>query len=93
MLISNQKYFAVISKILDLEKNKQYREEHLDYLKGLGKEGKLFAKGRFSDASGGLVIYKGESLEVVKALVDNDPFILHSARSYEIHEWEMAMFK
>jgi uncharacterized protein YciI len=87
------KYFAVISKMLDMEKNKQYREEHLDYLKVLGKKGKVFAKGRFSDASGGLVIYKGESLEEVKALVDNDPFILQGARSYEIYEWEMTIIQ
>jgi uncharacterized protein YciI len=87
------KYFAVISKMLDMEKNKLYREEHLDYLKVLGKKGKVFAKGRFSDASGGLVIYKGESLEEVKALVDNDPFILQGARSYEIYEWEMTIIQ
>lgn len=87
------KYFAVISSMLDMDKNKQYREEHLDYLKLLGKKGKVFAKGRFTDAAGGLVIYKGESVEEVKSLVDNDPFIIKGARSYQIHEWEMTLIE
>ncbi len=32
------KYFAVITNMLDLEKNQKYREEHLDYLKDLSKK-------------------------------------------------------
>lgn len=84
-------YFAVITRMLDLELNKQYREEHLDYLKALGNKGKVFAKGRFADATGGLVIYQAESVEEVQSMVENDPFIVRGARSYEIHEWEMKL--
>ncbi|KIL35814.1 hypothetical protein SD71_10430 [Cohnella kolymensis] len=87
------KYFAVITTMLSLELNKQYREEHLDYLKGLSKEGKVFAKGRFSDGTGGLVIYKADAIEDVRSMVENDPFIFQGARSYEIHEWEMTLIQ
>jgi uncharacterized protein YciI len=87
------KYFAVITRMLDLDKNQHYREEHLDYLKYLGKKGCVFAKGRFSDASGGLVIYKAGTLDEVRTFVENDPFIVHGARAYEIHEWEMKLFE
>ncbi|WP_102349062.1 YciI family protein [Bacillus sp. Marseille-P3661] len=87
------KHFAVISRMLNIEINKQYREEHLEYLKELAAQGKVLAKGRFTDGTGGLVIYLGESLKEVTALVENDPFIAHGARSYEIHEWEMKMLR
>jgi uncharacterized protein YciI len=87
--VKEMKYFAVFSRMLDIEKNKTHREEHLDYLKKLGKEGKIYAKGRFSDATGGLVIYIADSEEEVLSLVEKDPFILLGARTYEIHEWEM----
>lgn len=82
-------YYAVISKMEDAEKNKKFREAHLDYLEKLGKEGKIFAKGRFTDETGGLVIYQAESIDEVKAYVDKDPFIVEGARSYEVHEWAM----
>ncbi|WP_342048069.1 YciI family protein [Bacillus sp. OTU530] len=85
------KYFAVISKMLNVEKNNMYREEHLDYLKQLGKEGKVFAKGRFVDGAGGLVIYKADSEKEVEYMVKGDPFIIQGARSYEIHEWAIHL--
>jgi uncharacterized protein YciI len=86
-------FFAVISHMVDVEKNRFYREEHLNYIKRLGKEGKVFAKGKFSDGTGGLIILKGDSEESVKLLVENDPFIVHGARSYEIHEWNMTIIE
>ncbi|MED4225490.1 YciI family protein [Neobacillus cucumis] len=85
------KYFAVISRMLDVDKNNSLRDEHLNYLKKLGKEGKVFSKGRFTDGTGGLVIYKADSQEVVKNMVECDPFVSEGARSYEIHEWVMQL--
>ncbi|RAS83745.1 YciI family protein [Priestia endophytica] len=85
------KYFAVISRMLDTEKNNMYRQDHLDYLKTLGKEGKVFSKGRFTDGAGGLVIYKANSLTDVERMVEGDPFIIQGARTYEIHEWAMQL--
>jgi len=87
------KYFAVISHMVDVEKNNFYRDEHLNYLKELGVEGKVFAKGKFIDGTGGLVIFKGDSEESIKLLVENDPFIVHGARTYEIHEWNMTLIE
>jgi uncharacterized protein YciI len=85
------KYFAVISRMLDVDKNNSLRDEHLNCLKKLGKEGKVFSKGRFIDGTGGLVIYKADSQEDVKNMVEGDPFVSEGARSYEIHEWVMQL--
>jgi uncharacterized protein len=87
----DMKYFAAYSKMLDVETNNRYREDHVDYLKKLGEEGYIFAKGKFSDGAGGLVIYEGNSLEDVKRLVEGDPYIIQGARSYEIHPWDMNL--
>lgn len=74
----------------DKEKSATYRPQHLDYLAKMEEEGHIFAKGPFLDGSGGLVIYRGESLEKVESLVENDPYIVHKARSYDIREWGMV---
>jgi uncharacterized protein YciI len=34
-----------------------------------------------------MVIYYGNSKEEVEALVQQDPFIIHDARTYLIREW------
>jgi uncharacterized protein YciI len=85
------KYFAVFLPMLDAEKSVTYRPEHLEFLERKGREGKVFAKGRFTDGAGGLVIYKAESLAEAQAIVEEDPYVVHKARGYEIHEWEMQL--
>lgn len=83
------KYFAALSPMKDEEKSKEYREQHLDFIKEKCEEGSVLMFGRFTDGAGGLVIYKGESLEAVEALVAQDPYIVHGARYLELHEWDM----
>lgn len=85
------KYFAVFLPMLDEEKSKKWRPDHLDYLNQQTEEGKIFAKGRFTDGAGGLVIYQEVNLPAVEALVKRDPYVIHGARTYEIHEWDMTL--
>jgi uncharacterized protein len=87
--MSASKYYAVFLRMISPELSQQYRTEHLDFLAELGKQGKIFAKGRFVDGAGGLVIYIADSEEEVTSLVKKDPYIICEARSYEIHEWDM----
>jgi uncharacterized protein YciI len=84
-------YFAVFSPMLDQEKNVTFRPGHLAYLKEKAEEGKVFAKGRFTDGTGGLVIYIAENHDEVEAIVKKDPYVASGARGYEIHEWEMTV--
>jgi uncharacterized protein YciI len=57
------KYFAAFLKMKDVEKNASYRQQHVDFLIKNEKEGNIFARGRFTDGKGGLVIYMAASLE------------------------------
>ncbi|MDY0404963.1 YciI family protein [Virgibacillus sp. 179-BFC.A HS] len=83
------KYFAVFLPMRDEAKSKDLRPNHLAYLKEQGEKGHIFVKGRFVDGWGGLVIYQGENLEEIEAIVSRDPYVVSGARDYEIHEWEM----
>ena len=84
------KYFAAFSPMLDEGKSQKYRQDHLDYLEKIGKEGRVFAKGRFTDGTGGMVIYMAGNYDEVEAIVKNDPYVVQGARGYEIHEWVMT---
>jgi uncharacterized protein len=84
------KYFAVFLPMKDEEKSKKYRPEHLTFLQEKLEAGCIFAKGPFVDGTGGLVIYKAESLEQVETMVKKDPYVVTGARGYDIHEWGMT---
>jgi hypothetical protein len=82
-------YYAAILHMVDPEKNKIYRPQHLAYLENLDKEGKIFARGPFADGAGGLVVYIADSLEEAKKLAENDPYVIEGVRRLELHEWSI----
>ncbi|SFJ34423.1 3-hydroxyisobutyrate dehydrogenase [Paenibacillus sp. UNC496MF] len=86
-----RKHFAVFLPMLDPEKSVNYRAEHLQFLADNRAAGRLHANGRFVDGAGGLVIYRGSSLEEVEDLVKQDPYVRLGARGYAIHEWEIVL--
>lgn len=83
------KYFAVFLPMKNEQKSKDFRARHLEFLAKGRDDGRILMNGRFTDGAGGLVIYKGASLEQVEELVNTDPYIINGARKYEIHEWDM----
>ena len=83
------KYFAATQSILDPAKIPGARQAHLEYLDRMVAEGTIYLRGKFSDGSGGLTIYRAESLEAARKLAEADPFVSSGARRLELHEWEM----
>jgi uncharacterized protein YciI len=84
------KYFAAILHMLDSERNKTLRPQHLAFLQEQESKGRIFARGPFSDGAGGLVIYQAESLEEARSFAESDPYVAGGARRLELHPWEMA---
>ncbi|ARK30693.1 YciI family protein [Halalkalibacter krulwichiae] len=82
-------YFAAILHMENEQLNATYRPDHLNYLKQLEEEGKVFAKGPFVDGAGGMVIYKASSFEEAKELAEKDPYVIQGVRTLELHEWGM----
>ncbi|RNF39500.1 YciI family protein [Planococcus salinus] len=82
------KFFAVLLPMRDEEKSVRFRPEHLAFLEQMRNAGHIYANGKFTDGSGGLVIYQTDSFEQCEAFVHQDPYVENGARTYEIHEWE-----
>jgi uncharacterized protein YciI len=85
------KYFAALLRMQDPAKSQNLRPQHLDFLGREEKEGRVFARGKFTDDAGGLVIYRAESLEQARKIAQSDPYVSSGARSLEIHEWDMKL--
>ncbi|MDQ0416414.1 uncharacterized protein YciI [Croceifilum oryzae] len=80
--------YAAILHMEKPELNLEFRVAHVDYLTNLEQQGKIFAKGPFTDGAGGLVIYLADSLEEAQELAGNDPYVLQGVRRLELHEWK-----
>lgn len=76
--------------MLNEEKSQEYRAQHLHFLEERRLEEEIFAKGRFADGAGGLVIYRAGSWKEVEQLAKQDPYVIQGARGCDIHEWEMV---
>lgn len=84
-------YYAAILRTIDKNKDAEVLEDHKAYLQKYIDEGKIYAKGPFLDHTGGLVIYSTGSLEEARQILENDPVIIHSSRTYELKEWKSSL--
>jgi uncharacterized protein YciI len=85
------KYFAAFLKMKDLEKNTAFRQQHLDFLTKNEKAGNIFARGKFMNGEGGLVIYIAGSRDEAVKLAGSDPYVVSGARTLEVFEWDMKV--
>ena len=85
------KYFAAFLPMLNIEKSQSLRSLHLDFLARAQQQGQIYARGRFTDGAGGLVIYQAETLDEAKKIAQSDPYVVNGARGLELHEWDMVM--
>lgn len=85
------KFFAGIQTVLDAAKGEKYMKEHVEFLERLVADGRIFARGRFPDGSGGLTIFEAESIEDARKAAESDPYVIHGVRRLEIHEWAMKI--
>ncbi len=84
-------YYAAFLKMKDPEKSQNYRPAHLEFLVQNEKAGNIFARGKFTDNTGGLVIYIAASWDEALKLAESDPYIACGARALELHEWDMKV--
>lgn len=81
-------FYVAILETIDAKKDSEILDIHKAYLQKYIEEGKIFAKGPFTDHSGGLVIYNVESYEEAREIAENDPVILHNSRKLTLKEWK-----
>ena len=85
-----RKLYVVLSrgKGADL---RPYLAEHLRWMIGLEKEGKVFASGPFDvgTSGDGMTILRAGNAEEARAIAERDPFVVNGIRTYEIREWTL----
>ena len=69
-----------------------YRPDHLALVKEFHTDGRLVMAGAFNPIEGALLIFKGESPEVVEAFVARDPYVKAGlVTSWRCREWTVVV--
>jgi uncharacterized protein YciI len=84
-------YFAAIMEIIDPAKDEEILEEHMAYLQHHIDIGNIFAKGPFTDHSGGLIILKTDTFEDAQAVMDHDPVSVNHTRKITLKQWKSTL--
>ena len=84
-------YYIAYLETLDKEKDSEILDEHKAYLQKYLEKGKIYAKGPFSDHSGGIIIYKTESEQEAYEIAMKDPVIREGSRRMSFKKWESTL--
>ncbi len=89
--------YALIYKIADMEKNASNRPAHVEFLRGMLREGKIVDGYKFPDYGVGsvqaVVICEARSKEEVAGWFQKDPVISSGARTFEVRDSEKMAIK
>lgn len=83
--------YAAILETINPEKDAEVLDVHKAYLSEYIEKGKIYAKGPFTDHSGGLIIYNVENREEAVKIIEGDPVIKENSRKYILKEWKSTI--
>lgn len=63
-------------------------QPHLDFLTALRARGIVLGNGRLLDGPGGLILLRAEDIASARAILAEDPFLVHEIRTLELFEWD-----
>ncbi|MFW9914505.1 MAG: YciI family protein [Candidatus Thorarchaeota archaeon] len=87
------KTYVVWMKVKAPEKIQEVLPAHLEHLETLKKDGTLIISGPFviPEKSGGMMIFRAESFDAAKEIMESDPFIVEGVEDYDLCELAMTV--
>ncbi len=81
-------WFVKIEKgIVPKEVFDQFVPQHKEYVKNLNQLGHEAKTGYWKQDQGGMLLFKANSMEEAKKIVENDPLIKNKCVEYILHQW------
>ena len=79
-------------EILELatKPSEDLRQRHIEYLKRQGTRGNLVLAGRFSDVSGGLLVWNVSAIKRAEQLARNDPYVTSKIATFVLKNWLLS---
>lgn len=84
------RYVYILTMIPGMKLNEKIIRAHVRHLKDLEVKEKLVLCGPFTDYSGGMVIFRADSLEEARGIAESDPFVREGYETYELRTLELS---
>jgi len=85
---TKERMYVMTAKLTNLLKAATAATQYGSWIQKLKDEGHFVAAGKYSDNSGGLLIFRADSIEEARELVKNDPLVRNQAVAHEVKEWD-----
>ena len=85
---TKERMYVMTAKLVNMLKAVPAATQYPAWLERLKNEGKFIAAGKWSDNSGGMLIFRADSLEEAANLVKDDPLVKNQAVQHEVKEWD-----
>jgi uncharacterized protein YciI len=84
-------FLVSLSYKVDLDEIDKILPRHVKYLKAQYKQGSFITSGRKIPRTGGIILFKLNTLEELQKVLEQDPFKIHNLANYEIQEFIPSM--
>ena len=80
-------FVVSLTYICELSEVEKHLASHMEYLEQQYHDGVFLASGRKEPRTGGIILARAESLDVIKTVLSKDPFKINKLAKYEITEF------
>jgi len=88
MVKTRERMYVMMAKLNNMLKAMTAGTQYPAWIQKLKDDGRFVAAGKWSDNSGGLLIFRAESLEEAMQVVKDDPLVKNNAVNHEVKEWD-----
>ncbi|MCD8511370.1 MAG: YciI family protein [Bacillus sp. (in: Bacteria)] len=88
--MSFTRYVILLSLVPGKKLTEPLIREHVQFLKGLEREGRLELCGPFTDYEGGMIVIKASSMAEAVEIAKSDPFVLSEVETFEVRTLELS---
>lgn len=85
---TKERMYVMTAKLTNMLKAMPAAAQYPGWIERLKNEGRFVAAGKWSDNTGGMLIFRHDSLEGAKALAMEDPLVKLQAVAHEVKEWD-----
>lgn len=90
MKTGDQLFVRMDYKVDGKEATAQDFQDHLAYLNGVAED-RYFIGGGFSNAKGGMIVFKANNLDEAQRIAQKDPIIERGLYQVKIYEWNVLI--
>jgi uncharacterized protein YciI len=77
--------------IVDKATFDQYVPAHKEFVKALIAQGHEARSGYWGCFGGGMLLFKADSMDEAKAIVEQDPLVCNHCVKYKLYEWKVVV--